>query len=569
MKINSIDKDVKSILGYNYYFIPRFQRPYSWAGERISDYWSDTIAESEGDYFIGSMVVYKNGDDLHGIVDGQQRLTTITMMLCAIRNAMKDEGFDDLANGVHRFIERPNIDNKQVYVLSTETSHPYFQEHIQKLGPATVEVQPKTEEKNLETAFQQIRSFVRESVLAIKNDPTIAGDMKVEKVKNRLIDIRDRTLSPKLIFVELEDEDDAYIIFETLNSRGENLEVSDLIKNHLTKLLKPTNVGVDTAKIQWERIVSTIEGSSVDLSVDTFLHHYWLSQKDYVTLKKLFRKVKKEVKKSNAQHFLNQLEKDAVTYREINETSVKIWKKEDISIKESLEALILFKVKQEIPMVLSVMRDYKKGIIKKKETANILNAIENFHFIFTAVTSQRSSGGISQMYASAARNFATATASDRKSAVIKDLCSKIKQKMPTYQEFEANFENIFYTNKITKQKGLVKYILSKFHAHYAKDRVTDYSQMTIEHILPQSKAGQNGIYEVDIGKLGNLIIVPSELNNIALGSKAFFEKKQILESNNVLLDEKVKNATSWDKQSIEERTKWLAKMAYEKIWNIK
>ena len=569
MKINSVDKDVKAILGYNYYCIPRFQRPYSWLRENISDYWTDTIAESDGDYFIGSMVVYKTSSDLYGVVDGQQRLTTITMMLCAVRNALKSEGFNDLADGVHRFIERPNIDNKLVYVLSTETSYPYFQEYIQKFGEATVEANPMEEEKNLKTSFEQVCEYVKESVEVIKNDPTISEESKKERVKNKLVEIRDRVLSPKLIFVELEDEDDAYIIFETLNTRGKELNVSDLVKNYLTKLLKPANVGVDTAKIQWERIVGTIEGSSADLRMDTFLHHYWLSQKDYVTMKKLFKKVKKEVKKGSAQSFLNRLEKDAETYREINEPSAKKWKKEDLPIKLSLDALILFKVKQEIPMVLSVMRDYKQAAIKKKDAARVLSAIEDFHFIFTAITSQRSSGGISQMYASAAKNFAAAVTNELKLGFINDLCLKIKGKIPSYQEFETNFEDICYTSKITKQKALVKYILSKVHAHYRQDTVTNYELMTIEHLLPESKVGQNGICDADIGKLGNLIVVPAELNNVDLGNKGFLEKKQILESKNVLLDEKVKNATTWDKQQIEERTKWIAKVAYEKIWNIK
>jgi uncharacterized protein with ParB-like and HNH nuclease domain len=570
MKINSVDKDVKAILGYNYYCIPRFQRPYRWLRENISDYWNDTIAESDGDYFIGSIVVYKIGGDIYGIVDGQQRLTTITMMLCAIRNALKDEGFDDLANGVHRFIERPNIDNKPVYVLSTETSYPYYQEYIQKFGAATVEVKPKEEEKNLETAFEQIREFVRESMLAIKTDPTIAEDLKIEKVKNKLVDIRDRILSPKLIFVELDNEDDAFIIFETLNTRGKDLDVSDLVKNYLTKLIKPTNIGVDTAKIQWERIVSTIEGSSAELSVDTFLHHYWLSHKDYVTVKKLFKKVKKEIKnkKSNAQSFLNQLEKEAITYREINETAAKKWRKEESSMKGSLDAYRLFKVKQEIPMVISVMRDYKKGIIKTKDATNILNAIENFHCIFTAVTSQRSSGGISQMYASSARDFAAANTREKKLSFVKDLRKKLKTKIPSYQEFEANFKEICYTDKITKQKDLVKYILSKIHAYYTQDKVIDYDLMTIEHILPQSEIGKNDINEKDVGQIGNLILVPSKLNT-ELGKKNFLDKKRILESKNVLLDEKVKNVTSWGKQQIEERTKWLAENAYSKIWKIK
>ncbi len=174
MKITSVDKDVKAILGYNYYCIPRFQRPYSWLQENIADYWNDTIAESDVDYFIGSMVVYKIDGDTYGVVDGQQRLTTITMLLCAIRNMMKNKGFDDLANGVHRFIEKPNIDNKQEYVLSTETSYPYFQEHIQKFGEAVVAIEPKEEETSLASAFQQIQDFVEASVSAIEKTPQLA-----------------------------------------------------------------------------------------------------------------------------------------------------------------------------------------------------------------------------------------------------------------------------------------------------------------------------------------------------------------------------------------------------------
>ncbi len=117
-----------------------------------------------------------------------------------------------------------------------------------------------------------------------------------------------------------------------------------------------------------------------------------------MTVKKLFKEIKKSVKKSNAQSFLNELEKDAVTYREINETSAGKWEKNELGIKGSLDAMLLFKVKQEIPMVFSSMRDYRKGIIKNKDAANVLRALENFHFVFTAITSQRSSGGISQMY---------------------------------------------------------------------------------------------------------------------------------------------------------------------------
>ena len=91
MKIRSIDKEIKDILESGYYRIPRFQRPYSWDRENLEDFWNDVIVDSDSDYFIGSMVVFKSQhSDVFGVVDGQQRLTTITVMLAAVRNALKE-----------------------------------------------------------------------------------------------------------------------------------------------------------------------------------------------------------------------------------------------------------------------------------------------------------------------------------------------------------------------------------------------------------------------------------------------------------------------------------------------
>src|SRR4030042_6233456 len=122
MKINSIDRDLRELLNSAFYIIPRFQRPYSWDKENVQDFWNDAIANREDDYFIGSFVVYKIGEDSFGIVDGQQRITTITMLLCAIRDAFLVNGFVDLSEGMHGLIERKDINNRINYVLQTETS---------------------------------------------------------------------------------------------------------------------------------------------------------------------------------------------------------------------------------------------------------------------------------------------------------------------------------------------------------------------------------------------------------------------------------------------------------------
>jgi uncharacterized protein with ParB-like and HNH nuclease domain len=567
VKINSIDKNIKSVLSANYYRIPRFQRPYSWTQENISDFWIDTIADSETDYFIGSIVVFDAGNDTFGIVDGQQRLSTVTMVLCALRNTLEVEGFPDLAKAVHQLIERADINNKTRFVLSTESSYPYFQEYIQKCGDPDIQIQAGEEEKDIARAFGQISQYIEEAVKSIKSDPTLNDERKKREIQDKLTSIRDILLNLKLIFIELDNEDDAYTIFETLNTRGKDLNVADLVKAHLTRLLPAKNVGVDTPKLRWEQVLSTIESSSAEIDSAGFLHHYWLSKYEYTTVKKLFKEIKKRVKKDKAQAFLNELVKDAVTYREIHEVTYGKWSIEQQHIRDSLDAFAVFRIRQQVPMVLSVMRDYKAGKLKKKEVEGTLADIEDFHFVFTAVTSQRSSGGISQMYALSARTLVNATTRDDKLAVLKDLHDKLKKRVPSYQEFELNLREIKYSNDYTKQKKLVQYILRRLHEYQNKGIAANYDRMTIEHIVPQGKSSTGLIDHDHMAQLGNLILVPEGLNE-KLGDKAFAEKKRILTEHNVKLDDLLNSHSSWTNQQIEQRTDWLADLCYNKIWKI-
>lgn len=567
MKITTLDKDVKGVLSSHYYKIPRFQRPYSWLREHVDDYWNDTVVEVEEDYFIGSMVVYVARDDVCRVVDGQQRLTTIMMMLCAIREELKDEGFEDLALGIHGLLERPDINNQMVYVLTTQSSYPYFQEYILKYDKPTIEVEIKTEEENLARAYKQIRDYIKASVDVVRQDPLIKEGKRKNEIQKKLLSLRDAILAPKLIFVELENEDDAYAIFETLNTRGKELGVSDLVKTYLTRAIKKRNAGVDTATLQWKSIVDCIGSSSVELDLNTYIHHFWLSRYDYLPIKKLYKQLKKTVKKSTAQGFLNTLEADSGTYRELNETSFRVWNNNELEIKEALDAFKIFKIQQEVPMVLAVLREYRDGILKPKDVQRMLKSIEYFHFIFTAVTSQRSSGGISQMYASSARELTRASTRDEKIVVMNKLMAKLGEKKPSYKEFEANFAEICFTDKRTKQKELVKYILKGIQREVIKGLALDYNLMTIEHIAPQKPKDDCTCSEEKVGLLGNLLLVTQKLNG-ELGNKDYKTKKDILGASDIKIDEIINKYEVWDDGAIDVRTAWMCELAYEVVWKL-
>jgi len=567
VKIESADQDIRTLLSSGYFKIPRFQRPYSWDRENIQEFWDDIIRDNPGDYFIGSMVVFKTGSQRFAIVDGQQRLTTITILLCVLRNTLDKLGFADLAQGIHGLIERRNIDNQPEFILSTESSYPFFQDYIEKWGEPEIPVTPLKEELNLQAAHDQLRSLVDAIVTGVQSDTTLTDTKKKAAIQRKLVAVRDALLDLKLIFIKLEDEDDAYIIFETLNTRGKDLSLTDLVKNHLTKHLKAKSASVDQTKEKWEQVLETILGSSADLDTDTFLHHFWLSKFEYLPAKRLFNLLKKQVTTAEAKGFLNTLVSDSVLYRSIHEIPYGKWTKEERRIQEALAAMMLFRVRQQTPCVLSLVREYKADKIKKRHLEEALVSIEKFHFFFTAVTSQRSSGGISAMYASLGRRLSEAQNRQATVEVIRDLKEKLRERVPSFEEVKALFPEIIYTENFTKQRNLMKYILVGLAKARTSAVSIDYDLMTIEHLVPQNRIGTDSWTDAIIGQAGNLLLVNEELNS-KLKDKPFNEKKKILIDHDFGLSDDILRADEWTPENILNRTMALAEYAYNKVWKI-
>jgi hypothetical protein len=461
-------------------------------------------------------------------------------------------------------LERPDIDNQNQYSLQTETSYPYFQQYIQRDTEPEGEPELGQEEDALRLTFEYFSSQISDTIEAINLDRSSDVKAKNLKIKKKLSELRDKLLSLKVIYIDLDNEDDAYLIFETMNTRGKDLEPSDLVKSHLTKLLKPSNAKVDITKDYWNKMVGVIEGSQADLILTTYLHHYWLSRYEYVTVKELYKNIKRKIGKGEAKPFLHDLVKDSTVYRQIQETSYRKWQKSEFQIRDSLNALNLFRVKQPLPMILAIMHAYEIGTLSLGQVQDILSAIEKFHFIFTAITSQRSSGGISFMYALHARNLLSAPDKNARARVLAELKKKLKDKLPPFEEFESNFTGLTFTNTFTKQKKLIQYVLGRLDKSECSGVSVNYDLMTIEHL-----ASQSGKLSEDImGNIGNLLLCEARFNGDQLADKAFIEKKKILMESKVTLDTLIKTATDWTADEIDGRAKAMAKKAFTKVWKM-
>ena len=346
------------------------------------------------------------------------------------------------------------------------------------------------------------------------------------------------------------------------------MSVGDLVKNYLTKHTKAKNPNVDIPKDKWGLIRDNIDSTTVDLDLDTFLLHVWLSKYEFTTTKTLFKKVKNTIKSGQAKTFLDELLEDSEIYKTIFDTQLRKWSKNEFPLKASLDALYTFKVTQQAPMVLSVMREYQLGNLKFKHVIEILEAIEHFHYIFTAITSQRSSGGIASMYSNYARQLSSATEDSSRSKIIRELRIRMREKIPTYEEFLASFKTLRFTNDYTKQKKIIQYTLGKIDRHFNQNGLAiNYDLMTLEHILSQNPKNKGANHEEHVGLMGNLIFIDEKTNN-TMGNKSFSEKIKILKESGIYLDDILKNVAKWDDAEIEKRTEKLASLAFTKVFKI-
>lgn len=375
-----------------------------------------------------------------------------------------------------------------------------------------------------------------------------------------------------MIWVEHSNEDDAYIIFETLNSRGKDLEVVDLLKNLLfNKLRSQGNRQADPIRDKWNGMRRVIEGTSAgSLDVNRFILHWWLSQEPYIAERKLFRAIKGKIRsRPLARASLDSLCSDVVHYRAALDPASTQWHSSESEARRSLDALAEFRIRQPAPLLLSLMRARfgTEPRLKIGPLTATLQTIERYHFQFTMVSQLSSSGGVSEMYAKAARELCTAATTEQRAEALCDIRQKLVSRSPNREQFVGDFVHRFLlTNTQTRDGRLVRHVLRTILRLLHPD--TNQEDLTIEHIMPQAKIGTDGITEQIVGSIGNLILLPESVNT-KLDNKPFPAKQQILSTDGVPYDlGSVLDCAAWGPSEIDERARLLGELAYDVVWKL-
>ena len=555
------------------YVIPRFQREYCWETEDLSILWDDLIDNiivsedklKSSEYFIGSLVLVGDEDDASEvkryIVDGQQRLTTFTIVFSVLAQIFRNLGETRLADVTHSNIIGEDNDGQPLARLEMETPKPYFQYRIQSKDIDFDYLPSTTEEKRILNAYiffdrkLSQRSFISE----------LESKFNIQNINylNALKIFRDQILNCKVIYVTVKSFEDAYMIFEVLNAKGKNLSPIDIIKNYIFSMLTDEQP-LDYAAEKWKNIREQITLSDADLSV--FYRHFWLSKYKFTTNKKLVSEFNRTITKSITEYneFLNSLEFESLNYAKFSNPKQGDWTQpEDLPIYYSLQAFQYFGVTQIRSFLLALFYAKEENLISHKVFIKALDFLEYFHFIFTAITSSNASG-LERRYSSYARKLRKCKDKSESRKCIFDLITTMKESLPVYEAYEQKFHKIKYTSWETQNKRIVQYALFKFERYLTGNYETQPMSVTIEHISPESTRTEY------VGLLGNLLPLGEKLNN-EVSNKPFPDKKEkYKESNFKSVRNFIKNNEAkgnWTKDDIEDRTKELAYLFYHKVWD--
>ena len=267
--------------------VPQFQRDFSWDREKVEQLWRDTwsaIEDGSETYFLGSIVIKNSGSMAHAeVIDGQQRLTTLSLLLCALRDAAKaynDTGrattidISYLCQGMYLDEDEP----RRPKLTPNQTNRQFYEERILN-NPDVVALQEacrsRREDKSNKLMAQAYLYFREQIKSRVESGTGIA------EIYKQLITAIDARL--QVIKIVVADDYDAYLLFETLNDRGLALSVADLLKNYL---FSHAENRLQDVQDNWQIMQSFLQ----NIETKRFLRHHWLSKFGVVRDKDLFKR---------------------------------------------------------------------------------------------------------------------------------------------------------------------------------------------------------------------------------------------------------------------------------------
>jgi len=560
--LSATEDTVEQVLTRNYrYTVPDYQRRYSWGEEQWGALWADL--NSIGDdstHFLGSIVLIERSEGLNElnkleIVDGQQRISTITILLSLMREKYYELGESEQAEDIEdQYLRKRDLDRNEYQNLTLSTfDNPDLKKMIdQDYG--------KMSDGQLREAVQ----FYVNKLEGLSVD-------ELDQLRKRLL------ASVTLVSIRCEGEQSAFRLFETLNDRGMELSSVDLMKNYtFSKAASVPDSEIDYAEVQddWGRLIKTLLPNMSQPS--RFFRHYIMSasKPNYdgdVSDYKLYDEYQKiiDTKLPDAgislTEYVEELADKAELYAKILNHEIDMYDDAgNDAINSKLQDLEIINSVQARTLMLRIFEEYDTA----NKVMESLLLLESF-LMRWKVSNYPTGGELDRIY-----SRICSEAFDKDNS-IREIYKGLSDRCPSDEEFVASIEN-----KRVRLNDRTSYILKRIETDYYDGMEANLDEFDREHIAPRASftAKKYSAWPSTLGtteaqfeqyrdKLGNLTLLETE-KNISIGADPFKKKRETYTTSKLKMNQQLcEDYDRWGTDEIEQRTSELAN-AMVQIWNL-
>lgn len=557
--VKAKETNLEGILeGKKQYQVPLYQRVYSWGRKQVDQLWDDILEVADtrrqdpsATHFIGSLVLAASPDNAAVglqkflVVDGQQRLMTLTILLAALRDYQ-----DEVSGGNHRDrIDAQYLLNRfeprePVKVLPTQADRSAYLSVVKSGADAGGE-------DAVGSAYRRFRANIAEV-----DDPEDPHD--ITAIENAVL----RGLA--VVAVTAEPGDNAHRIFESLNNTGLKLTQADLLKNYLFMRLGSRAEHVH--ENVWAPMQKQLDSDSLELL-------FWLDlvqtderAKQSETYLGQQRRLEKLVSGDEIEAEITRISK----LGDVLATILKPEKEKNLDVRHRLERISSWGSTTALPVVLHVLARRAAGTASDQQVTDALLTLESY-FVRRIVTG-RATAGLNRSLMQAVSAISGANAVD---VALRDYLSEGRKYYATDNQVRESVHSVpFYWQGRASQKKL---ILQWLEESYRPKEKIDSKGLTIEHVLPQTltdatrdafaaglPAEADIAYEHErvVHTLGNLTLTGY---NSELSNRSFESKKLLLAESGLFMNGQIAKHDCWRAEEIEARGTELAEQII-KLW---
>jgi len=529
--------------------IPLFQRAYKWDEAKWRTLWEDIMVQygvADGStHFMGAIVSVPArsvpvGVSKYLIIDGQQRLTTISLILCALRDALD-------ANTAARI--------QEVYLTNR------FREPEDTLKFVPTQVDRETYRSiamdrvvpNNDSLMVQAYCYFLNLLRNGKDDDNEAIDPA------KLLIAVEQAL--QVVMINLGDNDDPYLIFESLNFKGEPLSQADLVRNYMLMRFKHSIGSGGEQERVYAKYWSPLQSQLGD-NLTEFLRRYLMKEGDDIRLGGIYAATKARLKSldstEDVEHEFEGMRQFGDFYAAILDPS----REHDEAVRYRLINIQELQVNTSHPLLLRLMMARHSANLAAADLAACLHTIEAF--IVRRAVCGMPTNALNKIFLQLARQFPQ---SDHRVWLLGSLSSGGGgRRFPSDAEFADAFEN-----QPQYGRSATRFMLCSLERNHEHKEPASLEAATIEHILPQTLTdswratlGTNAdeIQQQHLHRMGNLTLTAY---NTELGNRDFAEKKEMLKTTHFEMNRWILDQEIWNEGAIKNRAKFMLNSAIS-LW---